>query len=85
MDALQIGGFVGAMLILFAYVAHQLKKIDPDAPLYNALNACGAAVLTYIAFHPFQVGFVILEGTWTLVSIAALFKALQRARKSVVG
>jgi hypothetical protein len=85
MDSLQIAGFVGAMLILFAYVSHQLKKIDPEAPLYNALNACGAAVLTYIAFHPFQAGFVILEGTWTLVSIAAFFKALQRTRKPVTG
>jgi hypothetical protein len=85
MDALQIAGFLGAMLILFAYVAHQLKRMDPEAPLYNALNACGAAVLTYIAFHPFQAGFVVLEGTWTLVSIAALLKALQRARKPVAG
>jgi hypothetical protein len=85
MDALQIAGFLGAMLILYAYVAHQLKKIDPEAPLYNLLNACGAAVLTYIAFHPFQIGFVILEGTWTLVSVAALFKAVQRTRKPAIG
>ena len=85
MDVFQIAGFFGAMLILFAYVGHQLKKIDPDAPLYNALNASGAAVLTYIALHPFQIGFVILEGTWTLVSIAALFKALRRTGKPAIG
>jgi hypothetical protein len=85
MDYLQIAGFVGAMLILFAYVSHQLKRMDPEAPLYNVLNACGAAVLTFIAFHPFQVGFAILEGTWTLVSIAALLKALQRGKKPAIG
>jgi hypothetical protein len=83
MGPLQIVGFLGAMLILLAYVGHQIKRMDPDAPLYNVLNALGAAVLTYVAFHPFQIGFVVLEGTWTIVSIVALAKAL--TRKTISG
>jgi hypothetical protein len=75
MDLLQIAGFVGALLILFAYIAHQWKRLDPRAPLYNLLNALGAGILTYVAFHPFQAGFVLLEGTWTVVSVFALYKS----------
>lgn len=78
-EPMQVAGFAGAMLILVAYIAHQLKRIDPRAPFYNLLNAVGAAVLTYIAFHPFQAGFVVLEGTWTVVSVIAFFKSLGRS------
>ena len=39
---------------------------------YNLLNAFGSAILAYIAFHPFQVGFVVLEVTWVLISLYAL-------------
>jgi hypothetical protein len=39
---------------------------------YNILNAVGSAILAYIAFHPFQVGFVVLEVTWVLISLYAL-------------
>ena len=34
----------------------------------------GVGILAYIAFHPFQIGFVVLEVTWTLISIYALFR-----------
>jgi hypothetical protein len=79
MEPMQVAGFGGAMLILFAYIAHQLKRMDPRAPLYNLLNTVGAGVLTYIAFHPFQTGFVVLEGTWTVVSVIALLKSVGRS------
>ena len=62
------------MLILFAYVGHQMKWIDSSKPSYNILNAIGSAILAYIAFHPFQVGFVVLEGVWALISIYALLR-----------
>jgi hypothetical protein len=39
------------------------------------LNGVGSAILAYIAFHPFQIGFVLLEVTWTLISIFALYRA----------
>ena len=72
--ARQIASFLGALLILFAYGGHQLKWIDARRALYNVLNAVGSAILAYIAFHPFQVGFVVLEVTWTLISVYALFR-----------
>jgi hypothetical protein len=69
---------VGALLILIAYIGHQMKWMDSEKPLYNVLNTFGAAILAYVAFEPLQVGFVVLEGTWTVVSIYALYKTLSR-------
>ena len=70
----QAASFVGAMLILFAYVGHQMKWIDSNKPSYNILNAVGSGILAYIAFHPFQIGFVVLESVWALISIYALLR-----------
>ncbi len=68
----QLASFVGALLILIAYVGHQLKWMDSRKAAYSLLNAVGSAILTYIAFHPFQLGFVVLEVSWVLVSVYTL-------------
>jgi hypothetical protein len=70
--ARQVLSFAGALLILVAYVGHQLSWMDARRAAYNILNAVGSAILAYIAFHPFQVGFVVLEVTWVLISLYAL-------------
>lgn len=70
--ARQALSFVGALLILVAYVGHQLSWMDARKASYNILNAVGSAILAYIAFHPFQVGFVVLEVTWVLISLYAM-------------
>lgn len=70
----QSASFLGAMLILIAYAGHQMGWMNPRKSAYNILNAVGSAILGYIAFHPFQVGFVILEVVWTLISLYALMR-----------
>ncbi len=75
--ARQAFSFVGAMLILVAYVGQQLKWMDSEKPAYNILNIVGSAILVYVAFHPFQLGFVVLEGAWVVVSMYALTRSAQ--------
>ncbi|MGA9964859.1 MAG: hypothetical protein WBQ10_06625 [Terriglobales bacterium] len=70
----QIASFVGALLILVAYVGHQIRWMDSRKAAYNLLNAVGSAILAYVAFHPFQIGFVLLEVVWALISVYALAK-----------
>ncbi|MBI3478595.1 MAG: hypothetical protein HY010_22945 [Acidobacteria bacterium] len=72
--ARQLISFLGALLILVAYVGHQLGWVNARGAAYNIFNAAGSAILAWIAFHPFQVGFVVLEGVWTIVSIWALLR-----------
>jgi hypothetical protein len=75
----QLASFVGAMLILFAYAGHQMKWMDSRKASYNILNAIGSGILAYIAFHPFQIGFVVLETVWALISIYALLRGTKTA------
>jgi hypothetical protein len=72
--ARQLASFVGALLILIAYTGSQLGWMNARRAGYNILNAVGSAILAYIAFHPFQIGFVILEVVWALISIYALLR-----------
>lgn len=78
--ARQLASFVGALMILIAYGGHQMGWMDPRSALYNILNAAGSVILLYIALHPFQVGFIVLEGVWTLISLYAMVRP-----KSIVG
>jgi hypothetical protein len=75
--ARQAFSFVGAMLILVAYVGQQLKWMDSEKPAYNVLNIVGSGILVYMAFHPFQLGFVVLEAAWVVVSMYALTRSAQ--------
>lgn len=73
--ARQAASFVGALLVLIGYIGHQLKWMDSRKFYYNVLNAIGSGILAYIAFTPFQAGFVVMEVTWVLVSVYALARS----------
>jgi len=75
--ARQMASFAGALMILVAYAGHQMKWMDDRRAVYNVLNAVGSTILAYIAFHTFQIGFVVLEITWALISVYALTKAFK--------
>jgi len=70
----QLVSFAGALFILVAYAGHQMGWMSARRPAYNVLNAVGSAILGWIALHPFQVGFVVLESVWTIISLWALVR-----------
>ena len=74
----QLLSSLGAALILIAYIGHQVKwkPMDSLRVPYNLLNTAGGAILAYIALRPLQVGFAVMESTWTVVSIVALYRVL---------
>ncbi len=72
--ARQLFSFLGALLILVAYIGHQLNWMNSRKAAYNVLNAIGSGILAYVAFHPFQVGFVVLELTWSIISLYVLVR-----------
>ncbi len=78
--AQQALAFAGAVIVLIAYSGHQFHWMDSQRPLYNAMNVVGGAMLAWAALHPFQVGFVLMEGSWTIISLIGLAKAMGRAR-----
>ena len=69
----QLASLVGAVLILFAYLALQRGWLSRESRRYNALNLAGSLCLTYAAVRNWNLGFVILEGSWALLSLPGTF------------
>ena len=70
---------LGAVLVLIAYIAAQLGMLDGKSYPYLVLNLLGSGLLAVLAAAGAQWGFLLLEGTWALVSLlsrgARLFSA----------
>src|SRR5262245_49354138 len=66
---LEIGG---SLLVLAAFAASQLRRLTADSVPYLTLNLVGSAVLAGVALSHRSWGFLLLEGTWAVLSAAAL-------------
>ena len=62
----------GAILIVSAFALSQTGRLDSRSYLYILLNLIGGAVLAVLAYQQARWGFVLLEGTWTLISLVSL-------------
>lgn len=78
MNTNDIIGTVGVGMVLVAYFLNIFCLIKKDGILFYSLNIIGGAVSCYasilIQFWPF----IILEGIWTIVSIAGLIKSIKK-------
>ncbi len=77
MNTIDLLGFMGVAMILLAYFLNLTQKLEPHHIAYILLNLLGATMACMasllIAYYPF----VILEGTWAMVSFVALINYLR--------
>jgi hypothetical protein len=62
----------GAVVILIPFAAVQLRRMQVETVPYQALNLIGSVMLTAAAVADRQYGFILLEGTWAIMSLAGL-------------
>ena len=68
---------IGALLILTAFAAAQFGRLDQRSVSYLVLNLIGSVILAVLAAVEEQLGFLLLESIWAIVSAWSLFEELR--------
>jgi hypothetical protein len=71
-------GTIGVGLILLAYFFNTFSLIPKEGYLFFGMNIIGAGLACYASFLINYIPFIILEGVWCAVSIAAFIKLLYK-------
>ena len=65
-------GFIGVAVLLLAFLLNLFKKLATNSIAYILLNIIGAGMACIASWLIHYIPFVILEATWTVVSVVAL-------------
>ncbi len=65
---------VGAVIVLGAYLGLQRGWLHAQSRAYSVLNFIGAVLLCWIALADQRAGFIMVEGSWALLSIPGMIK-----------
>lgn len=76
-------GFAGVVMMLVAFLFNLLKMMKQDGLPYILLNLIGGALSTTAAAIIHYLPFVVLESTWTLVSLVALISYFRKPLKEM--
>ncbi len=74
-------GSLGVALLLLAFLLNLAGRLDVQTARYQGLNAVGAGLACYSAFLIEFTPFVVLEGTWAAVAVAALLRGARGAAR----
>lgn len=73
MSTVDLTGTIGVSILLLAYLFLLTKILKVNSRVYIWMNIIGAGLSTLASIFLHYIPFIILEGTWTLVSVIALF------------
>jgi hypothetical protein len=75
------GGLFGVLLILVAYAASTMGRLDPERPISLFANLVGASlILASLLTEKFNLSAAVMEGAWALVALFGLVRWALRRR-----
>ncbi len=79
MTLIDIAGVIGVLLMLLAYAAGQLGKLDMQRLPALLMNLTGSLLVLWSLSYKFNLAAALMEGAWAVVALAGLIRwALKR-------
>lgn len=72
-------GAIGVTLLLLAFALNSRGLLGSDSRAYHAMNVVGASLSCLASWWLDYLPFVVLEGAWAAVALAALVRGPQAA------
>ncbi len=74
-------GFIGVTILLIAFFLNLRNLLDKESITYLLLNFIGAGLACFASILLNYLPFIILEGSWTLVSTIGIYNYLTKNSK----
>ena len=71
-------GFTGVFILLIAFFLNLINVLHKNSMTYILLNIIGAGIACAASVLIHFLPFIVLEGTWTLVSLIILIKTSKK-------
>ena len=71
-------GFIGVTILLIAYFLNLTNKLSKESLGYLSLNFIGAGIACFASILLDYMPFIILEGSWTIVSAYGIFQYFKK-------
>ncbi len=68
-----IGSF-GALVVVAAYFATQMRMMNSDDLVFPVLNLLGSALIVYSLLQNFNLASMLIEGFWIAISLLGIFQ-----------
>lgn len=82
MNSNDLIGTIGVLIILIAYFLNNFSIIKQNGNLYFFLNIIGASIACYTSYLINYIPFVILEGSWAIISVIGLIKTIKKPQEN---
>jgi len=80
--AVEAAGWIGASLILFAYLLLSAGRLTGQSPAYQVMNVVGAAGFVVNGWWHGAIPSTVLNVVWMGIGVIALWKITRRAPSS---
>jgi paired small multidrug resistance pump len=70
-------GNIGIVLLIIAYLALQLNKLNSQGLTYSLLNFAGASMIVVSLLGNFNLSAFVIELFWALISLAGIYRYLR--------
>jgi len=77
-------GTAGVIMILLAYFALQIERLDPQGLAYSAANFLGAALIAVSLVFEFNFSAMLIEICWMAISLIGILRIVRGRRRDAL-